>query len=310
MKMTRFGLCFLLSLALARLSVAESAQTNSPFQVLSAALNRLSLLLEPPTNKSPQTFTATIKVSKAEGLPKELAGEEIELAYQAPDHARFSAVLNKQHYLLGRDGQELWVHLPDKHFGLLGTPGIPQFSAVPDRKEAPPLGPIRAPITSEQRMLLPLVLDVAALPDESVGASACHVLKVTPKPDAVEAFNLPQGTLQLWLRENDLLPLRITYTQGKTTDVQVDLLQPRFVEAWPAAKWKVEAGNGDKVENIARSHLTRFFGVMPGMLFDKVPPLGPATGERQVVAREGQGRLEMVDGTRVVYLKGTPEEMG
>ena len=43
---------------------------------------------------------------------------------------------------------------------------------------------------------------------------------------------------------------------------------------------------------------------------DKVPPLGPATGERRVIAREGNGRLEIIDGTRVLFLKGTPEEMG
>ena len=34
------------------------------------------------------------------------------------------------------------------------------------------------------------------------------------------------------------------------------------------------------------------------------------TGERHVVAREGKGRLEVMDGTRVLLLKGTPEEMG
>ena len=40
------------------------------------------------------------------------------------------------------------------------------------------------------------------------------------------------------------------------------------------------------------------------------PTLGPATGERRVVATEGDGRLEEIDGTRVLFLKGSPEEMG
>ena len=46
------------------------------------------------------------------------------------------------------------------------------------------------------------------------------------------------------------------------------------------------------------------------MLNNKIPTLAPATGEHHVLAREGNGRLEEVDGTKVLVLKGTPEEMG
>jgi hypothetical protein len=45
-------------------------------------------------------------------------------------------------------------------------------------------------------------------------------------------------------------------------------------------------------------------------LTSKIPTLGPATGERKLVAVSGNGRLELHDGTRVLFLKGTPEEMG
>jgi hypothetical protein len=47
-----------------------------------------------------------------------------------------------------------------------------------------------------------------------------------------------------------------------------------------------------------------------GSLGEKIPSLGPATGTRRVVATEGKGRLELVDETRVLYLEGTPAEMG
>src|SRR4051794_21988329 len=46
------------------------------------------------------------------------------------------------------------------------------------------------------------------------------------------------------------------------------------------------------------------------MLQKKIPTLGPATGRRELVASSGDGRLEMIDGTRVLFLKGSPEEMG
>ena len=62
---------------------------------------------------------------------------------------------------------------------------------------------------------------------------------------------------------------------------------------------------------VARSHLMRFMDVLVKKLTEKdLPVLGEATGVRQVVAREGAGRLEKVDGTQVLVLKGTPEEMG
>ena len=177
-------------------------------------------------------------------------------------------------------------------------------------KDTKPLGPLKLPIPAEQLALLPFLTDVKALPDESVASTPCRVLQATPKPEASDALKLPHGTLQLWMRESDSFPLRLAYREAKGTDVQLELVNPQFQEAWPAAQWKLKAAAGDKIETVARSHLTRFLDVAVAMLGEKVPPLGPATGERRVVAREGNGRLEVVDGTRVLVLKGTPEEMG
>jgi hypothetical protein len=64
------------------------------------------------------------------------------------------------------------------------------------------------------------------------------------------------------------------------------------------------------IEKVARAHLERFFPAAWSLLNLRVPPLGPATGERRLVATEGAGRLELHDGTRVLFLKGSPEEMG
>ena len=38
--------------------------------------------------------------------------------------------------------------------------------------------------------------------------------------------------------------------------------------------------------------------------------LGPVTGERTLLASHGAGRLERHDGTKVLFLKGSPEDMG
>jgi hypothetical protein len=61
---------------------------------------------------------------------------------------------------------------------------------------------------------------------------------------------------------------------------------------------------------VALAHLVRFIPAAISILQVETPTLGPVTGERRLIARSGEGRLEEHDGTRVLFLKGTPEEMG
>jgi outer membrane lipoprotein-sorting protein len=311
MKTPRYALWLLcIALALPRLASAEATNTNSAVQVLASALAKLAVLVQPPAGEPARTFATTLKIARAEGLPGELAGREWELAFQAPDHLRLAAKLNHESYLLGRNGQEVWLDAPERKFGLIGSPEVAPFSTAPDRKDTTPLGPLKLPVPQEQLMLLAVLMDVTPLPDEEVGGAQCHVLKATPKAEAVSGLGLPQATLQLWLRESDSLPLRVGYRDAKGTDVEVELVHPRFEEAWAAEKWKLEPREGEKIQTVARSHVTRFLNVAFEAMGQKVPTLGPATGERRVIGREGDGRLERIDGTRVLFLKGTPEEMG
>jgi len=311
MKLSRIPLGYLiLGLVLPGLARAQQTDTNAPLRLFGGALGRLMQIVEPSTNETPRTFTTILKLTKTTGLPKELAGQELSLAFQAPDHLRLSAKWDNQEYIVGRDRQELWVNVPGKKFGLLGSGDVPLFTAEPDRKDTTALGPIRFPVPSPQILMLPFVTDLTALPDEVVGGTTCRVLRATAKAEVVRGFGLPKGTLQLWVRASDLFPLRVGYQDGKTTDVQVELSNPQFSDSWPAEKWKLTAADGEKVESVARSHLTRFLSVVLGLMSDQVPTLGSETGERKVLAREGNGRLETIDGTRVLVLKGTPEEMG
>ncbi len=305
----RVPLVLALALLLPRLAPAQASDTNS-VQLLGSALARLAAIVEPPTNEAPATFTTTLKILKADGLPKELVGHEFELAFQAPDHARLAARWNDQDFVLCRDQQEVWVYEPARKFGLRGSPDVPLFSTAPDRKDTTPLGPIKLPLPAAQLLVLPLLMDLETLPAEKVGTTPCRVLKATPKPEAVSGFKLPRGTFQLWLRESDSLPLRVAYREANGTDLELELVNPQLGPAWQADQWKPHPADGDRIESVARSHVTRFLSVALEMLGNKIPPLGPATGERRVLAREGQGRLELIDGTRVLFLKGTPEEMG
>ena len=102
----RLAICLVAAvLLLPRLASAQEVQTNTPAQLFAQGLTQLLGILEPPTNQPPRTFTTTLKVLKAEGLPKAAEGRELELAFQAPDHIRLAIKWDRQSYVAGRDGQ-------------------------------------------------------------------------------------------------------------------------------------------------------------------------------------------------------------
>ena len=301
---------FLSILLLAHPSPAQPPTNDSPATVFAGALTRLSALVAPSSNQPPKTFTTTVRLLKAGSLPKQMADARIDVALQAPDHLRVSAAWARQGYSLCRDGEELWIFEPAKQFGLIGRPGISLFSADPTRRDDSTLGPIKLPLGPEQLVVLPFLYDLKMLHDEEIQGAPCHVLIAQPKSEATRVFHIPPGTLQLWIRESDSLPLRVDWNDGKGVEFEVELENPQLREAWPEENWKLRAPSNANVQPVPRTHLTRFLSVALRMLNEKPPTLGTAVGARQVIARCGQGRLEDFDGTRVLFLKGTPEEMG
>ncbi len=301
----------LLTLLLPLIGLAQTPDTNSPVQVFSQGLARLAGILDPGTNSATYTFTTTIKVVNADELANELVGKELTLAVRAPDHLKLSTEWDGQRLAVGRNGEELWVDVPGKKFGVVGKPGVPRFGTDAATADKRPLGPLAWPFPVEQIMVLPILSDIESLPNEKIDGTPCRVLKATPKPDAVALFHLVKLTVQVWLREGDFFPLKVDYQQPGGKRLVVELKNPTFHHDWPDKNWIMDSNPGEKIETVARSHLTRFVDVMIKQLTDrKLAPLGPATGAREVLAREGEGRLEKVDDTRVLVLKGTPEEMG
>lgn len=299
-----------LVLAASRILAAETAEAPTPAQLFLHTLDSWSAALDAAKDAPAQTFTATFEVVKADGAPKEIAGRTLNLAVQAPDRLLVSSQLDGKTYSLGRRGQELWIYVPDKKFGVVGKRGEPRFSTNPGSKDSTKMGAIKLALPADQMALLPLLLDIRSGAQQVAEGTGCHVLTIKPKPEAVEALKIPKGTYTLWVRTNDFLPARVGYADGDKIAVEVVVHAPKLGPAWPTEKWQIPSKDGDRVETTALSHLTKFFPVAFAILTEKVAPLGPATGAREVVAVEGQGRLEKIDGTRVLFLKGTPEEMG
>jgi outer membrane lipoprotein-sorting protein len=299
---------FLLILPLVIARADDAAKT--PTERLTTTLQKIVAIVEPTVGAESRTFTTRLELVKAEGLPKELAGHGANLAFTAPDRLLVSAEHKGKTYTAARDGQEVWVFVPDKKFGVIGKPGQARFASAPDKKDRTTLGAIKLPLPKEQIALLPLLMNVEALPAESINDVRCDVLRVTTKPEAIEALKLPKGTLTLWVRETDSLPAQIGYSDGHGVNVEVQLREIKLSAPWPAEKWRLPARDGDKIETTALGHITRFASVAVSSLGRTIPSLSDATGELRIVATSGKGRLELHDGTRVLFLEGTPEEMG
>ena len=291
-------------------SISASAATNSPTELFANGLLKIVQAFRTQTGDTSQTFTAGIRIHKADGIYPALAGHEGTLAFQAPDLLRVTTRWDNTDYSAGRNHQELWAHLPEKKFGLIGTPDAPLFVTAPDRKSTKPLGPIEIGFPPEQIMMLPLVMKLNPLPDETISGSRCYVFTATATPEAVRGFKLLPGTFTCWVRVSDSMPMRLAYREGSSRNLEVEFVDPKFVKSWPAEKWKLAPNPGDHIDTVARVHLTRFMSAAIELAGEKIPTLGPETGEHRVLAREGDGHLDLVDGTRVLYMKGTPEEMG
>jgi isopenicillin-N N-acyltransferase-like protein len=289
---------------------SRAADEPETQKALLSGVNQILSVVAPLKNAEPQTFSATLKVIRATGLPKEVLGHEVGVAFQAPDRLKLSAKVGNETYSVGRTPNKLWMHAAEKKFGLVGSPDVPRFRTDP-KPDGTTLPPVKLPIGREVLMLLPILCSVDSLPNEDVQGELCHVLRVTPRKEvANQKIKLPAFTLTLWLRRSDAAPLRIAYADGKKVDVAIELSNLELEPAWAAKEWDLQPAEGDKIETVALGHLTRFIESAAAAVGQKVPELGPVKGEKRLVARSGAGRLEIRDGTKVLFLKGTPEEMG
>ena len=289
---------------------AQENGSRAPADRLREALLRVMDIIEPTNHGPSPTFTTGLRVIAAEGLPKEVTGRSARLAWQAPDHLNLSVELEGDTWSLGREGEELWAHVASKKFGVVGRPDLPRFQSAPEKKDRTRLGPFRLPLQREQVLLLPVLMKTEALPDETIEGVRCRVLQASALPEVRQFLNVPQGQWQLAVRESDALPMRISYREPGKFGLVLQFEKPAQGEPVPDSRWKIPAREGDRIETTALSHLVRFFPAALAQLTSKIPALPPADGERRLVATEGNGRLEMIDHTRVLFLKGTPEEMG
>ena len=302
---TRATIALAIAVLLAPLAARADEQKPQPVHLLARILNRWAAVIQPPAGEAPRTVVTRLKVVKAQGIPGELAGLTADLAFQAPDRLRITAAAGEQTYAIGRHGNTLWVNVPHKNFALLGKSGVPRFKTHPDQLDDTTLPPFATPIdpgAATFAVAASTVVSVAPPRDGRAGETGLRFVGMTLQSANFEAA--------VRVTDRDLLPLGFTCRDGRGLDVEVEFENPRFEDPWPPERWALPPATQGPRE-VALAHLVRFFKTAPdALLNNRIPTLGPATGERRLVAREGEGRLEIHDGTRVLFLKGSPAEMG
>ena len=288
----------------------QNRDTNrAPVEVVSSCLRKILDMVQPPDGAPPQTFYLTFEVRKADALPKGLSDLSAKVAVQFPDRLWVSADSGDKSFAICRDHQQLWIRSAAKHFTVDGRPGVARFASDPESIDQTKLGPLKLPLDRDKLLLIPFMMDIQDKKWVDYEDLRVHVLECKLKKEVVETLKLPAFKLKLWLNTNDL-PIKVAYqVEEKKVDLQILFNNMRVDEPWADARWKAPHAKDEKVEKVAISHLTRFIDVWVGSLGEKIPALGKK-GERKVVATEGLGRLEMIDGMRVLFLKGSPDEMG
>ncbi|MDB6034385.1 MAG: Alpha/beta hydrolase family protein [Verrucomicrobiales bacterium] len=306
-KVTGLALLALLCWLTTPRALAQEDKTAA--EIFAASVSKLVGFLDPGTN-APSTLSLKVTVAGGEGFAKNLEGNGGHLAFQAPDRVRVSADVGNKTYMVGRNGQELWAYVPHKKFGVVGISGTARFASAPDKLDHTRMEPLQLPIPREQLAILPLLAKVELIAIRTNAQTRVFHIKAQPLPETKQALRLLPFIIEAKVRESDWLPQYVKYDDGKGFSLGLEFSDIKVEAPWPAEKWNVPSQPEDKIETTALGHLTRFIETSLGALGDKPRALGPVTGERKLVATEGQGRLEMVDGTRVLFLEGSPEEMG
>ncbi len=249
-------------------------------------------------------FTGTFE--SAAGALEVVQGGSFTLHLQPPRFAKLQIAVAGKKAVLCQSDSKFWIQVPDKNLCVIGDPSVPRFSGRPNSVKAASPNPFLHPIGRAELMLIRALFPITSQTDPQGGTNftlsaspAAAGLSPLGKSPSVTA-NVPQGArwpiLLKYADENNACTLRLS--------------PPTFAGPLADQTWQPNLDGDDISEMVALAHLERFFKVSLASLTTHIPSLPPTTGERFLAGTAGAGRLEWHDGTRVLFLSGTPEEMG
>lgn len=280
--------------------------TSAESRALGAAALRLDQRVGATDSGRPgDALTVSVRLLGGEGIPKKLAGHRVDVAAQFPARLRLSTQVEGESYSLGRDGESVWILVPHRGLAIEGVNELPRFTGHPDSVRPVALPDLRNPLPRWQLALLPAVFRVEPVDGEQ------RSYRCRPRGPLARLIGLPED-LVLVLGVDDRGGLDTVEASAGKRRLALAFESFGWVGAGDAdgLDWSLPLAEGGTVERVPLAHLEKFSRVLMENLNARIPTLPPADGSRQVVATHGKGRLELIDGTRVLFLKGSPEEMG
>jgi len=276
--------------------------TSGPSRQFGLIVNSLHSLTHGENVSVSHVVSASVLIESAEGIPKELVGQSVDLNFRAPDRLLISAEIDEHSYHIGRNGESIWVSIPHDKFAIEGRNDVPRFANDKNSFQQVELPDFRSSLKYWQLLLLPALVKVT---ESDEGVLVCK-----PRAFLAKKFDIPFDTrLKLKLNSRG----RLSYVDVAREGFHVNLKIENF-EVNPSLNselsWELPEIPGVKTERVALSHLERFVEVVLTNLDNELETLPPLNGDRRVVATHAKGRLEIHDGTRVLFMNGTPEEMG
>ena len=294
------------SLWIALCAAPIRAEETPPVQKVMSVLTDALSFFQPEAGRPVRSLHLSGSVETATGVLKDLKGAAFDLQMQPPLYLKLHVTAAGHEITLCQNDQQWWIHVPEKKLLLIGDPTVPRFSTRPDSVQPTSLDLFRLPVSRTQLMMVPALLTASAAP----ATEGTMAFTLSPSP-AAAALELPvqHPSLTVIVPAGSASPQSLNYKDDSNT-FTLRLAAPESSGALPASTWQPAPEAGHRVEKVALSHLERFFKSAIGSLGSRLPTLPPATGQRWLLGTSGAGRLEDHDGTRVLFLAGTPEEMG
>ncbi|MCB1076493.1 MAG: hypothetical protein KDM64_01585 [Verrucomicrobiae bacterium] len=273
--------------------------TSAESRALGSMVNRWARSMD-----AGATAEVHLSVESAEGLPKELVGNAVTLQCRAPDRLRLEATIQGEPILAGRNGDEVWIHVEKKAFTVIGDNRTPKFSSDPDSVEPVTLPDFKLPLSANQCRLIPFLVKV-----RSVGNAASR--EISPSWIGKHWAGLPDFLIRFSPRPEGENHQTVTarLPDGKSLTLAIDHFRIGQGIIDDTA-WEPPKNATSPAERVALSHLKRCAEILVSQLGAKTPTLPPVMGKQELIATSGRGRLDDHDGVRVLFLSGTPEEMG
>ncbi|MDB6072234.1 MAG: hypothetical protein JWL81_3405, partial [Verrucomicrobiales bacterium] len=294
------------ALCLTLCSLPVHAQDAAPAENVMRTLEKAASFFHPQAGAPARSLHLSGEVMAGSGIGESLKGATFDLRMEPPRYLKLDITAAGRHVVLCQEDDKVWIHVPDKKMLIVGDAATPRFSGRADSVQPVVMSLFPPPVNRAKLMMVPALVSAAT----STAASGARTITLTPSP-AAAAVELPMKNPKLTATLNAGSPWPETLDYEDAANKLTLRLAPlELTDAQPASVWQPKPAADDRVETVALVHLQRFFQVTMASLGSRITTLPPAKGERWLVGTAGAGRLEDHDSTRVLFLSGTPEEMG